>query len=51
MATPLTAFRIPDAEKAELAKLAKARGVTLTEAYIKGARMYLESKEKVARAA
>lgn len=48
---PLTAFRFDPTEKAELAKLAKATGVSLSEAYRKGARMYLESREKAARAA
>lgn len=45
--TPMnTALRIPPAEKAELQRLAAERGVTLSHALRRGARLYLEAMKE-----
>lgn len=45
MPTPLTALRIDPSEKAELQQLAAERGVSLSEAMRRGARLYLQAME------
>jgi hypothetical protein len=41
---PLTALRIADEEKRELQALARSRGVSLSEAFRRGARLYLTTE-------